>query len=741
MRLAIVHYHLDPGGVTRVIEATSQALTAAATPHVILSGGSDIPPLLRAACVKTIPGLNYLSTPGELTAADLLTSLRAAAAEALGAPPDLWHFHNHSLGKNRLLPEIVSTLAKSNDPLVLHLHDLAEDGRPRNYPLIAACRELYPFSPRIHYVFLNSRDLGTFTGAGLPPENASILPNPVSLPFSHSALPDPDPELSLLFAPIRGIRRKNLGELVLLAALAPAGTRIAVSRAPLNPAALSVHQDWENFTAKHQLPIAFDVVGRSSPAAGAASDFPSWITHASHFVTSSVAEGFGLPFLEAIAHRKPLLGRELPHLIAAHAQHGIRAGRLYQRILVPVDWVDLAILRSYLITTLERNFLFYERQLTPAAVETTLAALVRDGHIDFANLPEALQQQVIERCLETSHRDTLRVELDGSTQPLTTWLAKTLAQRGPTATPDQLAPYSLTTYQKKLSCIYHKLTKARPAPVCHLLPGAILSSCLTPGSFHFLLSALPAQAAPLKFRAVIFDIYGTLLIAPAGGVRPDAAADPQLCEILEAFGHVPPESPSAALHAAVLRHHAAAGVPYPEIDLRALWREVLALGPGTDTTPLVEALEAAWHPVRPMPGAQQTIQTLARLGISLGILSNAQCNTLASLGPIADLIAPELTLLSYQHGIAKPSPELFELLVGRLASDKLTPAETLYIGNDPLADILPAAAAGFQTALFTGHPESLRPGDCKPDLILKSWSELSAITAAPPFTARPANKM
>lgn len=722
MRIAIVHYHLDPGGVTRVIETTSQALTAAATPHVILSGSGDIPPLLRTTCLKTIHSLNYHSPVTGLTAADLLTSLRTAATEALGAPPDLWHFHNHSLGKNRWVSDVVSILAKSNDPLVLHLHDLAEDGRPRNYPLIADCRELYPFSPRIHYIFLNSRDLSTFTEAGLPPENASILPNPIPLPSFHSALPAPQPPL--LLAPVRGIRRKNLGELVLLAALAPAGTRIAVSRAPLNPAALPVHQDWEKFAAKHRLPIAFDVVGRHSPAAGTASDFPSWIAHASHFITSSVAEGFGLTFLEAIAHRKPLLGRDLPHLTAAHASNGIRTGRLYQRILIPVDWVDLTILRSHLTTTLTRNFHYYQRQLTLAAVEATLAILVRDGHIDFANLPEALQQQVIERALETPHRDTARVETGGTTQPLTAWLAETLAQRRPTATPDQLAPYSPATYQKKLSHIYQKITKASAASVRHLASHAILSSHLTPASFHFLLSALPPLAAPLKFRAVIFDIYGTLLIAPAGGVRRDPAADPRLREILEAFGHIPPASPSTALHAAVLRYHAAARVPYPEIDLRALWREVLSIAPGTDTAPLVEALEAAWHPARLMPGAEQAIQHLAKLGLSLGILSNAQSNTLTSLGPIADLFTPELTLLSYQHGIAKPSPELFEMLAARLAGHNLTPAETLYIGNDPLADILPAAAAGFQTALFTGHPDSLRPGDCTPDRILKSWSEL-----------------
>jgi putative hydrolase of the HAD superfamily len=224
---------------------------------------------------------------------------------------------------------------------------------------------------------------------------------------------------------------------------------------------------------------------------------------------------------------------------------------------------------------------------------------------------------------------------------------------------------------------------------------------------------------------VIFDIYGTLLIAPAGGVKPDTAADPLLRAILTHFGHQAPESPSAELHAAVLRHHAAAETPYPEVDLRVLWREVLGLDPGTDVAPLVEAIEAAWHPARLMPGAEKIIQQLARAGVSLGVLSNAQFNTLRSLGGAADLFAPELTILSYQHGIAKPAPELFEMLADRLAGRGIKPEETLFIGNDPLQDIVPAAAHGFKTALFTGHPDSRRPGECMPDFVISKWSGLS----------------
>ncbi len=713
MRVAIIHYHLDQGGVTRVIEAASHALTAAGIQHTILTGGN-------------VNGLGYLKDPGEFTAEKLTLSLRAAALSALGGPPDVWHFHNHSLGKNCLLPQVVSRLARENEALLLQLHDLAEQGRPENYPLIVGNHDLYPFSPRVHYAFLNSRDLTLFTNAGLPPENAVLLPNPISCSAPLRDLSDTAIH-PLLFAPIRGIRRKNIGELILLATLGPPGTRVAISRAPANQAALPIYENWRKFAAKHQLPVGFDVVDRYSPHADTGTDFDSWVTHATHFVTTSVSEGFGLTFLESISHRKPLLGRNLPHLTADHATHGILAGRLYDAILIPIEWVDVSILRDHLAIDIERDHRIYQQPLTRDPVGETLAAMVHNGLVDFGNLPESLQQGIIEKLADSAFRSIPLIVQGETTRVAVEWLKETLAEMAPTATPLQLAPYSPEIYQKSITDIYSQLIAASGSEIHHVPPSAILAPHLRPDAFHFLLSSLrPETPSTGKFRAVIFDIYGTLLIAPSGGVKSDLLADPFIREILRQAGYKPPVSPTGELHAAVLRHHAAAGVPFPEIDLRVLWREILSLEPDADVTRLVQEIETAWHSAKPMPGAEKFIQRLSRTGISLGLLSNAQCNTLSALGGIADLFAPELIILSYQHGIAKPSPALFQMVADRLIGRSITPAETLYIGNDPLQDIAPAAAAGFRTALFTGHPDSLRPGDCQPDIAFTTWSELNA---------------
>lgn len=710
MRIALVHYHLAPGGVTRVIESASLALTAAGIRHVILSSSAPecLSPALRPLAVQ-VPALGYLTLSALPSIDFFIENLYQSATAILGAAPDVWHIHNHSLGKNELLGHAIARLAEIGQRLVLQIHDLAEDGRPENYPLIAACHKLYPYSPTIHYGFINSRDRGIFTQAGLPAEHSSLLINPI--PITLQSTPSSPPASVLVFAPIRAIRRKNIGELILLSALAPAATRFAISRAPLNPSALPIYEYWREFSGKYRLPIRFAVVK---------SDFQSWLDRSTHFVSTSVAEGFGLPFLESIAHRKPLIGRDIPHLTAEHARHGISNHSLYQKILVPLDWIDLTVLENHLQTALERNHHFYQLPLPADYTSHILENLIDDGHLDFGNLPEALQQAVIEKVLEPTHHGILKVKFGGHTQALNLWLADVLTQRHPSQGIESLTHYSLTKYQQTIETIYQNLIIATPAPIRHLPPEKILNSYLQPAQFHFL------RSARFKIRAVVFDIYGTLLIAPAGGIKPDPLIDPFLADLLREFGHSPPPSPSGELYQAMLHHHSTVGVSYPEIDLCKLWRQVLGLTEAAEITTLVHALENLWHPTLPMPSAALAVQKLHRAGIPLGLLSNAQCNTFSSLGQIADLFAPELTILSYQHGIAKPSPELFKTLTDRLAAREISPSETLYIGNDPLQDILPAANAGFKTALFTGHPASHRAGECTPDYTFTSWSDLTA---------------
>ena len=98
----------------------------------------------------------------------------------------------------------------------------------------------------------------------------------------------------------------------------------------------------------------------------------------------------------------------------------------------------------------------------------------------------------------------------------------------------------------------------------------------------------------------------------------------------------------------------------------------------------------------------------------MGIISNAQFYTpllfewflnanLTELG-----FTPELVLLSYCYGQAKPSGLLFQRAVEQLKEMGIHKRSVLYLGNDMLNDIYPAHTVGFQTALFAGDARSLR---------------------------------
>jgi FMN phosphatase YigB (HAD superfamily) len=196
--------------------------------------------------------------------------------------------------------------------------------------------------------------------------------------------------------------------------------------------------------------------------------------------------------------------------------------------------------------------------------------------------------------------------------------------------------------------------------------------------------------------------------------------DPPLSRLIQQLGFTPPESPTTALHKAVLLYHAASSENFPEVDLRDLWRNILQPPPHTDLDRLVIATEDIRSPASPIPGAFEAVKQISSSGILLGLLSNAQSNALHSLENIAPLFDPELTLLSHQLGIAKPSPHIFAEMASRLTALHIPLSQVLYVGNDPHHDIIPAQQQGWHTALFSQSP----PTHCLPTLTFSHYTTL-----------------
>ncbi|MDB4508470.1 hypothetical protein N9051_02675, partial [Akkermansiaceae bacterium] len=394
--------------------------------------------------------LDYCQT-SSITADSLFEKLELAC----GPKIDLWIIHNPTLGKNALFPDLIRLMVKKGIHMVLQCHDFAEDGRPTNYKRLTDKTHLYPIAPHVHYAVINRRDADILKNAGLQESHVHYLPNAVmreavALEENHSPL---------VFYPVRGIRRKNLGEFCLLAKHAPPGTRFAVAREPENPEWLSGFREWQIFSEKEGLPIEFDVVTEKST-------FEHWLSKTSHLATTSIAEGFGLTFIEPHFFGRPLIGRDIPEITSDFKKEGLAPGLLYDRIPIRLDWLDLELLENDFREQLVTNFLAYGTQTNSAAAWKNF---IQNGTIDFGNLPESHQRAII--------RERHLPELE-------TWLSDALQTK--CGTQQDTTPWSLGIYQERLDQLLDTATQSSSAAHSFLPKENVLKEFLDPARFHFL---------------------------------------------------------------------------------------------------------------------------------------------------------------------------------------------------------------------------------------------------------------
>lgn len=483
MRIAIVHYHLKRGGVTRIIESTLRGFDTLEQLQrcVVLAG--DVPDDFRHKDrSRQVEGLRYSNaqdgTPDPRT---LLERLRRATRDALGGAPDLWHIHNHSLGKNSAMPGVVSLLAEAGEAVLLQMHDFAEDGRPENYRLNQErpehASQLYPDMGNVHYGLINARDYDIFNQAGVQSDRLHLLPNPVEaapLPPSCSAetILENLGAGRLFLYPVRAVRRKNFGEMLLWAALADKGDVFATTLGPTNQNYQAAYEDWQAFARQHGLPVRFGI--------GERYDWPfEAIMQSAHAIlNTSIAEGFGLAFLEPWLFGKAIVGRDLPAITADFKTNGIRLDGLYQSVPIPADWIDIRQVKSAIREGLTAAYQAYGRTLPEDAVDRAMAAIrPTPDHIDFAGLNEALQQDVIERVLSdakaASELPRLGTLADAASIQEN---ACKIAQK-----------YSLPQYAENLTAVYNAIRSTDISLATQYIdPAKVLDAFLQPERFRLL---------------------------------------------------------------------------------------------------------------------------------------------------------------------------------------------------------------------------------------------------------------
>lgn len=484
---AIVHHHLRVGGVTRVIENSVTALEKTGIKIVILTGEalSEKNRPIAKVPICVVDGLGYSEGDEKVDFSILKQRMESAAKEALGQRPDCWHFHNHSLGKNPAVSEVVYSFAQEGYRLLLQIHDFAEDGRAANYskllyhlaggkPQLLEAK-LYPQASHVHYAVINGRDYQYLQKVGINIERLHLLPNAVHmsdlsrLKFSAEPLQYSRKKERLFLYPTRAIRRKNMGEFLLWATLGKKEDLFASTLAPENPKEQPIYNHWVKLAQTLRLPVRFNV-GKNTTLS-----FDQLISSSYAIVSTSITEGFGLAFLEPWLMSRPVLGRDLPAITKEFKEKGIGLTSLYENLFVPIEWIGgIEVFRNAIKNAFHDYYQSYQQPLNKTDIDKACDVAIHNGLVEFGYIHERFQEAVI-RHLHRSPEDH-RLVCPGS-------LDEKLAQKEvieknhATITSE----YSVLQYKKRLLKIYEVVICSPSSPVASFDMGSLLD--------HFLDSA------------------------------------------------------------------------------------------------------------------------------------------------------------------------------------------------------------------------------------------------------------
>jgi glycosyltransferase involved in cell wall biosynthesis len=354
MNVVIIHYHLHPGGVTQVIKSQIKSIQNA-MPGAgirILTGGCHDTSIYEAlgAQITIKEELNYLDdidySKDELSSR--LQKLKDYLTSQI-AQQDIIHFHNLNLGKNPLLTLAIYYLAKEGYSIFNHCHDFAED-RPVNraflYKIIKTNFKLDP--EKVLYPDIKNYQLGVINSFdkkrlmdmyNIPGYRIDLLPNPVNVQEISKATPNKkqarhsicnqlniDKDLPIITYPVRVIKRKNIGEFILLAHLFAGQFHWMVTQPPKNPVEIEHYEKWKAFCQKYLIDIIWE--------AGTKVKFEELLAASHYCISTSIREGFGMVYLEPWLMDTPVFGRNIDYVTKDFLESGIEFPLLYEQLVV-----------------------------------------------------------------------------------------------------------------------------------------------------------------------------------------------------------------------------------------------------------------------------------------------------------------------------------------------------------------------------------------------------------------------
>lgn len=369
LRLIIIHYHLRPGGIRRVIELAAPFLARRlGLAEVVLGCGepaaeqwhTQLRQKLAPVPVRCViePAFRYLSEQTEPPAEmerRMESSLNRLFEGATAGNCVVWA-HNLGIGRNLLLSRAVArACAKRKLRLLLHHHDWWFENRWRRRPEMQASgfgtlqsigRTIFPGPPQTRHIAINRSDArGLQRHFG---RRALWLPN-LTQPFPEvpaarlraarswlhqSIVPR---EAPVWIVPARVLRRKNLAEALLLARwLRPEAWLISTAGASSADEA-AYAAALEGAARKHRWPMRLGVLRQAGPEAPNVAEL---LAASEVVLLTSIQEGFGLPYVEAAAAGRPLIARAIPSVAPDLRQFGFKLPYLYDEVMIHPELFD-----------------------------------------------------------------------------------------------------------------------------------------------------------------------------------------------------------------------------------------------------------------------------------------------------------------------------------------------------------------------------------------------------------------
>ncbi len=371
MQLVIVHYHLRPGGIRRIIElATPHLVREAPRPitRVVLATGqsADRPwhdhfaRQLSGIPVKVVvaPSFNYLSEQrgsSKRITARLRRALTKLFADCDSTNTLVWA-HNLGVGRNLILSrELANACAERDVPLVAHHHDWWFDNRWVRWPemrrfgfrnLADPAKVVFPWRGNSLHAAINhadasilSRHFGkrslwlpnlTEPAPSPPATRVRVAHRWLRNKLAHDGAP-------VWLLPCRSLRRKNIAEALLLTRWLRPEAWLVVTGAASSADEVPYFHALERAAHRHHWRLRLGVLaGDESRKPGV----PELLAASEAVLLTSIQEGFGLPYLEAAAAQRPLIARRLPNIAPDLDRFGFSFPQAYDEILISPELFD-----------------------------------------------------------------------------------------------------------------------------------------------------------------------------------------------------------------------------------------------------------------------------------------------------------------------------------------------------------------------------------------------------------------